>query len=34
MLEGIDTNRQIDRLVRDSVQLLGARLKRKIGFPS
>ena len=32
MLEGTDTNRQIDRLVRDFVQLLGvSHLKRKIG---
>ena len=35
MLEGTDTNRQIHRLIRDSVQLLGvAHFKRNIGFPS
>ena len=34
MLEGANTNRQIDRPVGDSVQLLGvADLKRKFGFP-
>src|SRR5262249_25461260 len=34
VLESADANRQIDRLVRDSVQLLGIiHLKRKVGFP-
>jgi hypothetical protein len=34
VLESADANRQIDRLVRDSFQLLGIiYLKRKVGSP-
>jgi len=34
VLESADANRQIDRLIRDSLELLGIiHLKRKIGCP-